>query len=218
MLLAQSVYLLKNIKTLLFFKAELNSGFLRFMRRYHRYRIVGVPAVLWEHFPEAEMRAPFVCLEVPEEELLGWRSGLGDAAHYAVTLASRFATPICVPDEGLLEEFTHLEVARLMAEQSPDPAETLRHMRIAAYSMVDFMRDAPSWVERLQEGGREAILRSRKEALLSDAQKRYWRLGVDEGGVAWASLLDPLKGGAAPYPEPFSILCGFVVVFVVKVE
>ena len=217
MLLAQTIYLLQNIKALLFFREELSDVFLRFMRRYHRHRVVGVPAVLWERFPRGQMRAPFLRLEVPEEELLGWRSGLGEAAHYAVTLALRFATPICVPDEDLLEEFGCLEVARLRVEESPDIADTLRHMRIAAYSMVDFMRDAPIWMGRLQESGVEAVLRARKEALLSDARKRYWRLGVDTGGVVWALLLDPLKSGAAPYPEPFSVLCGFVVVFVVRV-
>lgn len=192
------VILLKNIRGIILFDPdrEPDPDKIKWLKRTHRYRDIGVP----EGLSSIISGKPFVRLPFPSYEINRFLGELeGDIPLHlleGVALSSCYASPLLVLDQGIFDRLKPITIWSLKASEV-DRKETLRHIRISHYSQIDFFSSAREAYEILKEGrGIEDLCKKREELAILDGKKRFWRIKEDKDAdilVAYFDLLRIIK-------------------------
>ncbi|HHF56316.1 MAG TPA: hypothetical protein ENL42_05315 [Thermoplasmatales archaeon] len=176
----------KNMRAILYLK-EKDENFLKFVLRYNRRRSIGVPDFM--EMPEGKC---FVKLEIPSEGRKFYLK-LGREGK-AVFLSMLYIAPILTTPSNLTD-FEKFEITPILANNSLDIREGLRHLRISEYSMLDY---------RLSNG------KDLQEYIAKDL-KRFWRIKDGKVKVGSYCTLD--------VPEQLSHLArGYAIVIGIEVN
>ncbi len=155
----------KNMRAILYLK-ERDEDFVKFVLRYNRRRSIGIP-----DFMEMPAGKCFVKAGIPNEAA-NFYSKLENGAK-TIFLSMLYIAPILTTPSNL-PDFEKYEVMPIMAKNSLDIKEGLRHLRISEYSMLDY---------RL---GNEENLRK----YISSDLRRFWRIKGEEKKVGSYCTLD----------------------------
>jgi hypothetical protein len=214
------VVLLKNIRGVLLFdpNKEPDLDKIKWLKKTHRYRNIGVPEGLWGFDIISEK--PFVKLTFPSNKLKRFleeiEEGIPQYLLEGLALSSCYASPLLILDKELFNHLMPVMVWSLRA-QDIDRKEILRHIRISQYSQIDFFSSARDAYDVLKEecSKIEDLCRKRKELATLDGKKRFWRIKEDKHAdlvVAYFDLLRITKYLKIKEPMislALSISCGF---------
>ncbi len=172
----------KNMRAILYLKSE-NENFTKFVTKYNRRRSVGLP-----DFIDAKGKC-FIKLEVPEKAEKFYEKL--EKNEKAIFLSMMFIAPI-LTTPSYLKDFEEYEIAPIMAKESLDIKEGLRHLRISEYSMLDY---------RLSN-------ENEMKEYVSNDLKRFWRIKGDKTKVGSYVVINIVPKNLKDFVRGYAIAIG----------
>ncbi len=126
------------MRAILYLKGK-NENFIKFVTKYNRRRSIGLP-----DFVEVNGKC-FIKLDVPKKAE-NFYCKL-DENERAIFLSMMFIAPVLTMPLYIYD-FEEYEIAPIMAKESLDIREGLRHLRIAEYSMLDYRLSDENEIEK----------------------------------------------------------------------
>jgi len=194
---------LKNLRGVVFFSqsGEKITSSLKELKRYHRYRNLGIAPSLAENFDLAEIsQPPFIILNIPEPHLESWLEDFKTRRNFSalqtLVLSLIYLVPIVFLDGESLKVFDSWEIWRYSLTKLPELKEQIRHLRILSYAMIDFLLKEELVIKELEyssfsPSARRELVAHYQELLDQDAY-RYWRV-KGKGDQPWLLGFSLLK-------------------------